>query len=148
MNTYFLFNKFKRVYKIALYTVIMAALSFSSLYLGLQKILVLDGPFGETETYSRFDFAAIPMGIGLFIVVILGVFYVITEEKWEDRFGPALPLSLVGLLLVTVLVTVITPSIYETRYEKAGLLPCKGIPAGHLPLFAKKFATDPSLCNE
>ncbi|AXN30056.1 hypothetical protein [Vibrio coralliilyticus] len=148
MNTYSLFSKFKRVYKIALYTIFMAALSFFSLYLGFQKVMVLGEPIGNIETYSRFDFAAIPMGIGLFIVVILGVFYIITEEKWEDRHGATLPLSLVGLLITTVLVTLITPSIYETRYEKAGLQQCKGIPTGHLPLFAKKFATDPSLCYE
>ncbi|WP_425667190.1 hypothetical protein ACPUEJ_21745 [Vibrio tubiashii] len=103
MNTYFLLNKFKRVYKIAVYTAVMAALSFSSLYLGLQKVMALGNPIREIETYSRFDFAAIPMGIGLFIVVILGIFYVITEEKWEDRYGAVLPLSLVGLLIVTVL---------------------------------------------
>lgn len=147
MNTYFLLNKFKRVYKIAVYTAVMAALSFSSLYLGLQKVMALGNPIREIETYSRFDFAAIPMGIGLFIVVILGIFYVITEEKWEDRYGAVLPLSLVGLLIVTVLVAVITPSVYEKRYEKAGLQPCKGVPTGYLPLFAKKFATDSSLCN-
>ncbi|YCO01542.1 DUF2079 domain-containing protein [Vibrio sp. VNB-15] len=140
-------NKIKRVYKIAAFTVLMAVLSIAAFYMGWTNTLDFFTPLGDVAIYSRFDFALIPMGLGLFVFFIIGMFYIFTEERWEDRYGPVLPLSTLAFAGIALVLVLITPSINESKYEKAGLQSCSSIPTGYLPLFAKKFAVDPSLCK-
>ena len=140
-------RKVQRVYKIALTTLLVAVVSLSSLFIGVENIVSLNQPVGEVAMYSRFDLAVLPVGVGLFVFVILGCFYVLKEERWEDRHGPVLPLSIVGAFIIAFVVTMVTPTIYESKFKQAGLTQCSGLPATYLPMFGKKFAIDSSDCK-
>lgn len=142
-----IFRKVQRVYKIALMTLLVVVLSLSSMFLGITNIVSLNQPVGDVELYSRFDLAILPMGVGLFIFAILGCFYVLKEERWEDRHGPVLPLSIVGAFIIAFVVTMVTPTIYESKFKDTGLTQCSGLPAGYLPLFGEKFAINSSDCK-
>ncbi len=148
MNIKSLVNKLKRVCTLAAGIIIFAAMTVYALYSGYLNIVEFFKPINEVETYSRFSFSVIPMGTLTLVMTIIGIFYIVTGERWEDRYGGALPLSSLAFAGIALVLTLITPSIYESKYEKAGLEQCRGTPVGHLPLFAKKFAIDPSLCKE
>ncbi|CAV26993.1 hypothetical protein [Vibrio atlanticus] len=148
MNLKSAVDKIKRVYKIAAGTLLFAIITVGSLYMGWVNIVKLGQPIGDVETYSRFDLALIPMGAMMFIVLIISIFYVITEERWEDRYSTKLPLYSLGFAALAILLTLATPYIYESKYEKAGLQECTGTPVGYMPFFGKKFAVEPSLCRK
>ncbi|MBW3695636.1 DUF2079 domain-containing protein [Vibrio sp. T187] len=141
-------EKIKRIYKIAAGTLLFAIMTTASFYMGWNNIIELGQPIGDVEVYSRFDLAVIPIGIIMLIMLILGICYIITEERWEDRYSARLPLSSLGFAALAILLTLATPYIYESKYEKAGLKACSGTPVGYLPLYAKKYAADPSLCRK
>lgn len=142
-----IFRKVQRVYKIALTTLLVVVLSLSSMFMGITNIVSLNQPIGDVAMYSRFDLATLPMGVGLFIFAVLGCFYVLKEERWEDKHGPVLPLSIVGAFIIAFVVTMVTPTIYESKFKEAGLTQCSGLPTEYLPLFGKKFALDSSYCK-
>ncbi|WP_261887050.1 DUF2079 domain-containing protein [Vibrio pomeroyi] len=140
-------EKIKRIYKIAAGTLLFAIMTTASFYMGWNNIIELRQPIGDVEVYSRFDLAVIPMGVMMLIMLILGICYVITEERWEDRYSARLPLSSLGFAALAILLTLATPYIYESRYKEAGLQECTGTPVGYMPFFGKKFAITPSLCR-
>ncbi|USD48251.1 DUF2079 domain-containing protein [Vibrio coralliilyticus] len=142
-----LVNQIKRAYILALGTILFATLAIISFYLGWNNVLEFTKPVGEVATYSRFNFALVPMGITMTLVFLLSTYFIITGQRWEDKHGLGLSYSVVGSFILAILVTLITPSIYESKYEKAGLKQCSGIHVSYLPLFGKKFAVDPSLCR-
>ncbi|MDH5939570.1 MULTISPECIES: DUF2079 domain-containing protein [Vibrio] len=148
MNIKSFVNKLKRICTLVAGILIFAAITVYALYKGYLNILEFGQPIGEVETYSRFNFALIPMGIFTLVMTIISIFYIITGERWEDRYGGALPLSSLAFVGIALILTLITPSIYESKYEKAGLEACSGTPVSYLPLYAKRFAVNPSLCKK
>ncbi|CAV27007.1 Hypothetical protein VS_II1108 [Vibrio atlanticus] len=141
-------DKIKRVYKILLGSVLMAFLAVVSLYIGINKLLSLLNEVSDVEVYSRFNLAVIPMAGTLISLFVAAVYYVVKETRLDDISGNAVSYSIMISFILSVLVTLITPSIYESKYEKAGLQVCSGTPIGHLPFYAKKLAADPSLCKK
>ncbi|PML52101.1 DUF2079 domain-containing protein, partial [Vibrio tasmaniensis] len=123
-------------------------LSFVSLAFGINNIISLNEDIGDVAVYSRFDLALIPIGLIMLVFFIVGTYFIFTETRWEDRYGGALPLSAIALAGIALVLTFMTPSIYESKYEEAGLKACSGIPTSYLPFFGKKFAVEPSLCRK
>ncbi|CAV27006.1 hypothetical protein [Vibrio atlanticus] len=148
MNIRSTINKLKRVSKFIPAVFIGLTLSLVSLAFGISNIISLNEDIGDAAVYSQFDLALIPIGLIMLVFFIVGIYFIFTETRWEDRYGGALPLSAIALAGIALVLTFITPSIYESKYEKAGLKACSGTPVGYLPLFAKKYAADPSLCGK
>ncbi|WP_122047252.1 DUF2079 domain-containing protein [Vibrio atlanticus] len=148
MNIRSTINKLKRVSKFIPAVFIGLTLSLVSLAFGISNIISLNEDIGDVAVYSQFDLALIPIGLIMLVFFIVGIYFIFTETRWEDRYGGALPLSAIALAGIALVLTFITPSIYESKYEKAGLKACSGTPVGYLPLFAKKYAADPSLCGK
>ncbi|EDP59457.1 hypothetical protein [Vibrio sp. AND4] len=148
MNMRSIINKLKPICTLTAGILIFAAITVYSLYAGCLNIIEFWDPISDVETYSRFNFALIPMGIFTLVMTIISTFFIITGERWEDRYGGTIPLSSLAFVGIAFVLILITPSIYESRYEKAGLQACSGTPIGHLPFYAKRFAADPSLCKK
>ncbi|WKY59714.1 DUF2079 domain-containing protein [Vibrio sp. SNU_ST1] len=141
-------NKLKRVCTLVAGVIIFATITVYALYTGCLNILEFGQPIGEVETYSRFNLSLFPMGIFTLVMTIISIFYIITGERWEDRYGGVLPLSSLVFVGIALILTLMTPSIYESKYEEAGLKACSGIPTSYLPFLGKKFAVEPSLCRK
>ena len=148
MNIRNMLKRLKRVAKFIPAVFIGLTLSLVSLAFGISNIISLNEDIGDVAVYSRFDLAINPIGLIMLVFFIVGIYFIFTETRWEERYGGALPLSAIALAGIALVLTFITPSIYESRYEKAGLRACSGTPVGSLPLFAKKYAADPSLCRK
>ncbi|PTQ17020.1 DUF2079 domain-containing protein [Vibrio splendidus] len=141
-------NKLKRICPLVAGVLIFATITVYALYMGCLNILEFGQPIGKIETYSRFNLSIFPMGIFTLTMTIISIFYIITGERWEDRYGVVLPLSSLVFVGIALILTLITPSIYESKYEEAGLKTCSGVSTSYLPFFGKKFAVDPSLCRK
>ncbi len=141
-------DKIKRVYKLLLGSVLMAFLAFVSLYIGINELHSLSNEVSDVEVYSRFNLAMIPIAGALISLFVAAVYFVVKEARLDDVSGNAVSYSIMISFILSVLVTLITPSIYESRFEKSNLKLCSGTPVGYLPLFAKKYAVDPSLCRK
>ncbi|MCG9676996.1 hypothetical protein [Vibrio sp. Isolate24] len=147
MNMKLSIDKTAQLMKTLVGVVLLIILSIASLYIGFNAISMLLTEVGEVVIYYRFGLAMIPCGIGLLATLIGVIYFNLKNKRLDDVYGNALSYTLIGSLALAFLITWLTPSIYETRLENAGLQACEGIPASHLPLFAKKFAANASLCK-
>ncbi|AIW16124.1 hypothetical protein VITU102760_13060 [Vibrio tubiashii] len=147
MNIKLSINNIAKVMKTLVGVVLLIILSIASLYIGFNSISLLSTEFGEEVIYYRFGLAMIPCGIGLLTTLIGVIYFNLKNKRLDDVYGNALSYTVIGSLALAFLITWLTPSIYESRLENAGLQACEGIPASHLPLFAKNFAASASLCK-
>ncbi|AXB31842.1 hypothetical protein DSB67_09960 [Vibrio campbellii] len=88
----------------------------------------------------------IPFGFVLLGGLISALFFAFKKKRWDEVYGNGLEYLILGSLAVAIVLTLITPPIYQARYENAGLKECSRFPEGHLPFFATKFAREESLC--
>lgn len=138
----------KETYKLYPGILLLIGLSGFCFYFGYQKILTLASQIGDVAVYSRFDLAMIPFGFVLLGGLISALFFAFKKKRWDEVYGNGLQYLILGSLAVAIVLTLITPSIYQARYENAGLKECSRSPEGYLPFFATKFAREESLCIE
>ncbi|WP_264403327.1 hypothetical protein [Vibrio owensii] len=127
---------------------LLTGLTSFCFYFGFQEILTLASQIGDVAVYSRFDLAMIPFGFVLLGGLISALFFAFKKKRWDEVYGNGLEYLILGSLAVAIVLTLITPSIYQARYENAGLKECSRFPEGYLPFFATKFAREESLCIE
>ncbi|MCR9939997.1 DUF2079 domain-containing protein [Vibrio owensii] len=125
---------------------LLAGLTSFCFYFGYQKILTLASQIGDVAVHSRFDLAMIPFGFVLLGGLISALFFAFKKKRWDEVYGNGLQYLILGSLAVSIVLTLITPWIYQTRYDNAGLKECSRSPEGYLPFFATKFAREESLC--
>ncbi|MEZ8166234.1 hypothetical protein AB4516_19035 [Vibrio sp. 10N.222.54.F12] len=148
MNLKSALEKIKRVYKLFIGAVLVVFLALVSLYIGINELLSLSNEVSDVEVYYRFNLAMIPIAGALTSLFVAAVYFVVKETRLDDVSGNTVSYSIMISFILSVLVTLITPSIYESRFENSGLKVCSGTPVGYLPFFAKKYAIDPSLCKK
>ena len=140
-------KRIKRTYKFIPSIIISSFFTIFGFYSGIDNIQEFSKNVGDVEVYSRFDFSIIPLGILMLGFTIAGVYYIFHEKRFEDAFGSTLNYIMLGAFFLSIVLTLITPSIYQNRFESAGLQKCKGIPSSYMPFFGTKFAKDKSLCR-
>lgn len=107
---------------------LLAGLTSFCFYFGYQKILTLASQIGGVAVYSRFDLAMIPFGFVLLGGLISALFFAFKKKRWDEVYGNGLEYLILGSLAVAIVLTLITPSIYQARYENAGLKECSRSP--------------------
>ena len=125
---------------------LLAGLTSFCFYFGFQEVLTLASQIGDVAVYSRFDLAMIPFGFVLLGGLISALFFAFKKKRWDEVYGNGLEYLILGSLAVAIVLTLITPSIYQARYENTGLKECSRSPESYLPFFATKFAREESLC--
>ena len=125
---------------------VLTGLTSFCFYNGYQKILALSTQIGDVAVYSRFDLAMIPFGFVLLGGLISALFFAFKKKRWDEVYGNGLQYLILGSLAVAIVLTLISPWIYQTRYDKEGLKECSRSPEGYLPFFATKFVRKGSLC--
>ncbi|AYO19392.1 hypothetical protein D0856_04085 [Vibrio owensii] len=107
---------------------VLTGLTSFCFYNGYQKILALSTQIGDVAVYSRFDLAMIPFGFVLLGGLISALFFAFKKKRWDEVYGNGLQYVILGSLAVAIVLTLITPSIYQARYENAGLKECSRSP--------------------